>query len=215
MADNEGEEIVFGQDEVTCNERGDEQAVEDAAKADNASAGMDEIEKDTREDGAEAAKSDDSQSETYDEASCAKELEETKNRYLYLYAEYDNYRKRTQKEKDNLYSDAVAQVAGEFLGVIDNIDRALSACKEADTPSDDKIYQGIEMVSKQAVEILNKIGVEEIAVERGTRFDPNFHEAGMHIEESDLGEQEVAQVFAKGYQYKDRVIRHAVVQVAN
>ena len=134
---------------------------------------------------------------------------------MYLYAEYDNYRKRTAKEKDNLYSDAVAKVTGEFLAVIDNIDRAIAATNGAGQDSVDKIVQGIELVGKQSYEILAKIGVEEIPVERGTKFDPNLHEAVMHIEDEELGENEVAQVFQKGYQYKDRVIRHAVVQVAN
>lgn len=227
MAENDAEQIVFGQDDEPVKAEDTSASVADAAKADAESAkgaktSANAKAKNTKESGEDVAE-DSKASEadaTTDEANeatdaVAKELEETKTRYMYLYAEYDNYRKRTQKEKDNLYSDAVAKVAGEFLGVIDNIDRALASAKSTDGDSSDKVLQGVEMVSKQAVEILGKIGIEEIAVERGTKFDPNFHEAVMHIEDADLGEQEVAQVFQKGYQYKDRVIRHAVVQVAN
>lgn len=193
---------------------------------------MEENEKDTElleeleEDMAEEAEEN---SDELDEADAASEyndsaaqfadmeeaLAEANDKYLRLFAEYDNYRKRTAKEKENLYSDAVAKVTGEFLGVLDNIDRAIDSSKNADEGSIEAVIQGIEMVGKQAGEILAKIGVEEIPCERGTKFDPNLHEAVMHIEDEELGEQEVAQVFQKGYMYKERVIRHAVVQVAN
>ena len=217
MADD-GKEIFFGMDEEPVKDEPLTAEAEDAAKADSQAAEGTAKEEtpaepvfDDEEDEAEDGEGEVSQ----DAADLAKELEEEKNRYLYLYAEYDNYRKRTQKEKENLYSDAVAKVTGEFLGVIDNIDRAIDSSKNADKDSIDKIIQGLEMVGKQSYEILTKIGVEEIPVERGTKFDPNLHEAVMHIEDEELGEQEVAQVFQKGYMYKERVIRHAVVQVAN
>jgi len=206
MAEDSSEEIIFGQDDEPVKAQGAQSAEEDAAQADMKPAQGSEAE---TEEPAEA----DTEEEVQDPV--AKELEETKTRYMYLYAEYDNYRKRTAKEKDNLYSDAVAKVTGEFLAVIDNIDRAIAATNGAGQDSVDKIVQGIELVGKQSYEILAKIGVEEIPVERGTKFDPNLHEAVMHIEDEELGENEVAQVFQKGYQYKDRVIRHAVVQVAN
>ncbi len=206
MAEDSSEEIIFGQDDEPVKAQGAQSAEEDAAQADMKQAQGSEAE---TEEPAEA----DTEEEVQDPV--AKELEETKTRYMYLYAEYDNYRKRTAKEKDNLYSDAVAKVTGEFLAVIDNIDRAIAATNGAGQDSVDKIVQGIELVGKQSYEILAKIGVEEIPVERGTKFDPNLHEAVMHIEDEELGENEVAQVFQKGYQYKDRVIRHAVVQVAN
>ena len=206
MAEDSSEEIIFGQDDEPVKAQGAQSAEEDAAQADMKQA-----------QGSEAETEEPAEADTEEEVQVpvAKELEETKTRYMYLYAEYDNYRKRTAKEKDNLYSDAVAKVTGEFLAVIDNIDRAIAATNGAGQDSVDKIVQGIELVGKQSYEILAKIGVEEIPVERGTKFDPNLHEAVMHIEDEELGENEVAQVFQKGYQYKDRVIRHAVVQVAN
>lgn len=206
MAEDGSEEIVFGQDDEPVKAEDVQEAAEDAAAAD-----MKQAEGETREEPAEP----EAEEAEEKEDPVAKELEETKTRYMYLYAEYDNYRKRTTKEKDNLYSDAVAKVTGEFLAVIDNIDRAIASANGADADSVEKIVQGIELVGKQSYEVLKKIGVEEIPVERGTKFDPNLHEAVMHIEDEELGESEIAQVFQKGYQYKDRVIRHAVVQVAN
>ena len=215
MADD-GKEIFFGMDEEPVKDEPLTAGAEDAAKADAEAAegpAKEEVPAAPAADDEEDA--DDEAEVSQDASDLAKELEEQKSKYLYLYAEYDNYRKRTQKEKENLYSDAVAKVTGEFLGVIDNIDRAIDSSKSADQDSIDKVIQGLEMVGKQSYEILNKIGVEEIPVERGTKFDPNLHEAVMHVEDEELGEQEIAQVFQKGYIYKERVIRHAVVQVAN
>ena len=140
---------------------------------------------------------------------------ELEKRYMALFAEYENFRKRSAKEKEDLYASAVANVTKDWLGVLDNIDRALDAGKNADENSVEKVIQGIELIGKQAADVLTKLGVEEIECERGTKFDPNLHEAVMHVDDEELGEQEVAAVFQKGYIYKDRVVRHAVVQVAN
>ena len=140
---------------------------------------------------------------------------ELEKRYMALFAEYENFRKRSAKEKEDLYASAVANVTKDWLGVLDNIDRALDAGKSADENSVEKVIQGIELIGKQATDVLSKLGVTEIECERGTKFDPNLHEAVMHVDDEELGEQEVAAVFQKGYIYKDRVVRHAVVQVAN
>ena len=153
-----------------------------------------------------------------DDSARIKELED---RYVRLFAEYDNFRKRTAKEKEDLYSSAVVEVTKQWLSVLDNIDRALDAAKAAATEdgevdeTEDKMLQGLELIRKQAQDVLAKINVTEIECERGTAFDPNLHEAVMHTEDDSLGENEVAQVFQKGYILKDRVVRHAVVQVAN
>lgn len=213
------EELVFGADEEPVNNGNEESSVEDAAASDKASAEADETkaeeakakEADAKE--AEADEEDDDEDELpADNAEAVSDLEA---RYMSLYAEYDNYRKRTQKEKDNLYADAIASVTKDFLTLIDNLDRATEGAKKSDENSLDKIIQGMELVGRQAQDTLKKIGVEEIPAERGTKFDPNLHEAMMHIDDEELGEQEIAMVFAKGYKYKDRVIRHAQVQVAN
>ena len=153
-----------------------------------------------------------------DESARIKELED---RYVRLFAEYDNFRKRTAKEKEDLYASAVVEVTKQWLSVLDNIDRALDAAKAAAAKdgevdeTEDKMLQGLELIKKQAADVLAKINVTEIKCERGTAFDPNLHEAVMHTEDDSLGENEVAQVFQKGYILKDRVVRHAVVQVAN
>ncbi len=148
-------------------------------------------------------------------------IKELEDRYVRLFAEYDNFRKRTAKEKEDLYSSAVVEVTKQWLAVLDNIDRALDAAKATAAEdgevneTEDKMLQGLELIKKQAQDVLTKINVTEIECERGTAFDPNLHEAVMHTEDDSLGENEVAQVFQKGYILKDRVVRHAVVQVAN
>ena len=160
---------------------------------------------------------DDTTSDSGDEAR-VKELED---RYVRLFAEYDNFRKRTAKEKEDLYASAVVEVTKQWLSVLDNIDRALDAAKAAAAKdgevdeTEDKMLQGLELIKKQAADVLAKINVTEIECERGTAFDPNLHEAVMHTEDDSLGENQIAQVFQKGYILKDRVVRHAVVQVAN
>ena len=145
----------------------------------------------------------------------ASELAEMKDRYMRLLAEYDNFRKRTQKEKENIYSDAVAEVVKEWLPLVDDIERAVASSENMDADSVEKVAEGIRLIGKQVGNVLGKLGVEEIASAQGTEFDPNLHEAVMHIEDDSLGEQQIAQVFQKGYSCKGRVIRHSVVQVAN
>ncbi|MBO7425762.1 MAG: nucleotide exchange factor GrpE [Clostridiales bacterium] len=162
------------------------------------------------------------EAEEVNEAEVEEEAEESEDKaaelekkYMMLYAEYDNFRKRTAKEKEQLYADAVAAVSESWLGVVDNIDRALEASKDINENNYEQIRTGIEGIAKGASDIIAKLGIEEIPAERGMAFDPNFHSAVMHVEDDSLGEQEIAQVFQKGYIYKERVIRHAVVQVAN
>ena len=163
----------------------------------------------------EAAEAVEEASEQTEEVPAGDKTAELEKRYMALFAEYENFRKRSAKEKEDLYASAVANVTKDWLGVLDNIDRALDAGKNADENSVEKVIQGIELIGKQATDVLSKLGVTEIECERGTKFDPNLHEAVMHVDDDELGEQEVAAVFQKGYIYKDRVVRHAVVQVAN
>ena len=217
MASND-EELLFGADDEPVKDEADNSSVEDAAATDKASAeGGETKSKETEpEVKAEAGNADDEDDDDEDASADSSEAtNELEARYMNLYAEYDNYRRRTQKEKDNLYADAVACVTKEFLTLIDNLDRATEGAKKADEDSLDKVIQGMELVGRQAQDTLKKIGVEEIPAERGTKFDPNLHDAMMHVDDEELGEQEIAMVFAKGYKYKDRVIRHAQVQVAN
>ncbi|WP_325201386.1 nucleotide exchange factor GrpE [Oscillibacter sp.] len=140
----------------------------------------------------------------------ARQLETTKDQFTRLAAEYENYRKRTAKEKESLYQDAKADTIREFLAVYDNLERAAAAPGGEDDPH----KKGLEMIFTQYKELLKKLGVSEIEAQ-GQPFDPERHEAVMHIDDENLGENEVAQVFQAGFLLGDKVIRHAVVQVAN
>ena len=137
------------------------------------------------------------------------DLQKEHDQYLRLAAEYDNFRKRSQKEKDNIYRDAQADTIGKFLSVFDNLERA------AEQHTEDEAYKkGVEMTLNGLRDVMKNLGVEEFG-ESGEPFDPNRHNAVMHIERDDLGESVIAQVFQKGFAVGDRVIRFAMVQVAN
>ena len=135
-----------------------------------------------------------------------KALEE---RHLRLMAEFGNFKNRTAKEKDNIYGDAVAGTLRELLPVLDNLQRAL------DSPCADEDYKkGVELIHKGLWEIMTGMGVEEIAA-TGVPFDPDIHNAVMHIEDDSLGKNTVAQVLQKGYRMGERILRYAMVQAAN
>ncbi len=138
------------------------------------------------------------------------ELQETKDKLLRVMAEYDNFRKRSQKEKEAVYGDTKASVIVEFLPLYDNFGRAESQ-EIADLESYKK---GIDMIYNQFGEILKKLGVEEFG-EKGEAFDPNIHNAVMHDEDSELPENSISDVFSKGYKLGDRIVRPAVVKVVN
>lgn len=136
------------------------------------------------------------------------EVEALKERLLRITAEYENYRKRTAKEKDGIYTDACADVLKEIIPVVDNIERALSV-----DGSVDDLKKGIEMTIKGFQGSLEKLGVEEIDTTSG--FDPNLHQAVMHIEDESFEKNSVAEVFLKGYKRGDKIIRFTMVKVAN
>jgi molecular chaperone GrpE len=136
------------------------------------------------------------------------ELDNTKDRLLRLTAEYDNYRKRTTKEKEGIYSDAYVDVLKEIIPILDNLERAVAA----DGNIED-LKKGIEMTIKGCKDSFAKLGVEEI--DASGEFDPNLHNAVMHIEDESLGKNVVAEVFQKGYKKDDKIIRHTMVKVAN
>jgi len=140
----------------------------------------------------------------------AKQLESVKDQFTRLSAEYDNYRKRTTKEKDNIYQDAKADTIKAFLAVYDNLERAVSTSGDETSPH----KKGLEMIFAQYKDILKGLGVEEINA-KGQPFDPKKMNAVMHIDDDNFGENEVAQVFQAGFQMDDKVIRYAIVQVAN
>jgi len=140
-------------------------------------------------------------------------LKESEDKYLRLYAEFDNYKKRTAKEKDARYADALIDTALEFLPVLDNLDRALGT--EATSEDAKAIKDGVEMIKKQMSDALTKLKIAEIKAV-GEEFDPNLHNAVMHIEDENITENTVVEEFIKGYIYNDeRVVRHSMVKVAN
>jgi Molecular chaperone GrpE (heat shock protein) len=136
------------------------------------------------------------------------ELDGTKDRLLRLTAEYDNYRKRTVKEKEGIYSDAYVDVLKEIIPIIDNLERAVAA-----DGSLEDLKKGIEMTMKGCQDSFAKLGVQEI--DTTGEFDPNLHNAVMHIEDENLGKNAIAEVFQKGYKKDDKIIRHTMVKVAN
>ena len=137
------------------------------------------------------------------------ELKGANDRYLRLLAEYDNYRKRSQKEKDNLYGDVKADTVTKFLPVYDNLCRAL-----AQTTEDEAYRKGVEMIMTQFEQTLEKLGVTKIE-SLGQTFDPNRHNAVMHVDDETKGENEIVEVFQEGFLIGDKVIRFAMVKVAN
>ena len=131
------------------------------------------------------------------------------DKYLRLAAEYDNYSKRTAKEKESLWTDVKADTAGAFLPVYDNLERAL----KQDT-ADEAFKKGVEMTMNQLKEVLTKLGITEIPAQ-GQPFDPKYHNAVMHVEDESLGQNVVSEVFQAGFQCGEKVIRFAMVKVAN
>ncbi len=127
-------------------------------------------------------------------------------------AEFNNFKKRTIKEKENLYSNAVGDTISEILPVLDNLDRAITVSNEQTDST--QLIEGVQMVIKQFKDCLSKLGVEEI-VAIGETFDPELHNAVMHVEDETVGESVVIEEFQKGFKVKDKVIRHSMVKVAN
>lgn len=133
-------------------------------------------------------------------------LAEQKDQHLRLAAEYDNFRRRSKTEREGVYAEACSDVVNEFLPVFDNIERAAAYA------GDEKVAEGIHMMAKAFSETLEKLGVEEIECKT---FDPNFHNAVMHIEDEQYGEGEIVEVFQKGFKRGDKVLRYAMVKTAN
>ena len=126
-------------------------------------------------------------------------------------AEFDNFRKRTEKEKSSMYTSGAGDVITKFLPILDNFERGLADVKE---DTDDAFQKGMLAIYKQFKKALDDLGVKEIDA-LGKTFDPNFHNAVMHVDDKDKGDQEIVEVLQKGYTYNDKVIRYAMVKVAN
>lgn len=139
-------------------------------------------------------------------------IEELQDRLKRQMAEFDNFRKRTEKEKSSMYEIGAKDIIEKILPVLDNFERGLAAMPEEEKGS--SFAEGVAMIYKQFVKTLEDAGVEAIEAQ-GQTFDPNLHNAVMHIDDENLGENVVAQEFQKGYKYRGTVVRHSMVQVAN
>ena len=141
-------------------------------------------------------------------AESEKALAEQNDKYMRMAAEYDNFRKRSAKEKEGIYADAYADALKSILPIIDNLERAVGV------EGADAVAKGLEMTLKGASEALSKMGVETFGAE-GDQFDPNMHNAMMMVDDEDHKEGEIVTVFQKGYKKGDKIIRYAMVTVAN
>ena len=131
------------------------------------------------------------------------------DKYLRLMAEFDNYKKRSAKERENIYTDVRVDTVSKFLPVYDNLERALKA-----ETADEAYKKGVELTFNQLRDVFKKLGVEEIE-SIGKAFDPNLHNAVMHVEDEELEQNVVAETFQKGYKMGEKVLRYAMVKVAN
>ncbi|MCF0124009.1 MAG: nucleotide exchange factor GrpE [Ruminiclostridium sp.] len=161
-----------------------------------------------QEEAAEEVAQEPEQTQTPEEAAQAA-IREQEDKYLRLLAEYDNYRKRSQKERENAWTSAKAETAKEFLPVYDNLERALKQ-----ETADEAYAKGVQMIMTQLKTVLEKLGIQEIPAQ-GETFDPNVHNAVMHVDDEEVGENTVVEVFQTGFKLGDKVIRHAMVKVAN
>ena len=173
------------------------------AEAAKAEEGKDSEKKEKRRFGRKASK------EEEKIAALEKEKADLNDKFLRICAEYDNFRKRSQKEKDALYGDVKANTVTQFLPVYDNLERALKQNTE-----DEAYKKGVEMIMTQFCSTLEKLGVTEIEC-LGEKFDPTMHNAVMHVDDEEKGENEIVEVFQKGFKLGDKVIRFAMVKVAN
>ena len=136
-------------------------------------------------------------------------LAAAEDKYLRLAAEYDNFRKRSAKEKESAWTDSKASTAAAFLPVYDNLERALKApC------SDEAFLKGVEMTMNQLKEVLTKLGIEEIPA-LGEKFDPNCHNAVMHVDDDSVEDNTIVEVFQTGFKSGDKIVRFSMVKVAN
>jgi len=140
------------------------------------------------------------------------QIEELKDKLTRQMAEFDNFRKRTEKEKSAMYEIGAKDIIEKILPVVDNFERGLGAVTEEQ--KEDSFVSGMEMIYKQIMTTLDSVGVKAIEAV-GNEFDPDFHNAVMHVEDEEVGENIVVEEFQKGYTYRDTVVRHSMVKVAN
>ncbi len=182
-----------------------EQKAEGGASGETAAEGQEEEEK-------EEAEAPENMKKKKKKEKWEEKIEELEDRVKRQMAEFDNFRKRTEKEKSHMYEVGARDVIEKILPVVDNFERGLAAVPEEQ--KNDPVIDGMDKIYRQLMTVLADLGVEPIEAV-GKEFDPNFHNAVMHVEDEELGENIVAEEFQKGYLYKDTVVRHSMVKVAN
>lgn len=185
-----------------------EEIVEESAIPEEETAEASAPEKDGKKKGDKKAKAENLKLKEEIESLTAALEEEKKNR-LYLAAEYDNFRRRSQKEKDGIYSDAISDAIKEILPLFDNLERAGQYSGDSE-----KVAEGLALIAKMSDEVLSKLGVERFGAP-GEQFDANIHNAVMHEDNEAFGENEITDVYQVGYKRGDKIIRFAMVKVAN
>ena len=187
----------------------DEAEAEDASKeAEDASQETEETSEEDNEEASEDSK--DKKSSKKDKKNKAQEIiDELNDKVMRQMAEFENFRKRSDKEKTQMYDMGAKSILEKILPVVDNFERGLDAATDGDSFAD-----GMKMIYKQLMTSLEEAGVKEIEAE-GEEFNPDYHNAVMHVEDEELGENVVVEVLQKGYMYNDTVLRHAMVKVAN
>ena len=193
------------EEEVRAEVKAEEKAAEKASAAE-------EVKTDEKKSGKKSSKKKESKKaeEKKEEApSQADEIAALNDKYLRLCAEYDNFRRRSQKEKGELYGDIKANTVKAFLPVYDNLERALKQ-----ETKDEAYAKGVEMIMAQFLKTLEGLGVTAID-DIGEKFDPNLHNAVMHVDDEEKGENEIVDVFQKGFKLEEKVIRFSMVKVAN
>ena len=197
-----------GQAEETDPAETQEEGVEEVSGGDEA--GTEEDEEDTRDGGQKSGKKLFGKKNKKDKKD--EKIDELTDRLTRQMAEFDNFRKRTDKEKSQMYEIGAKDIIDKILPVVDSFERGLGAVKEEE--KEDPFIQGMEKVYKQLMTTLEGAGVKPIEAV-GQEFNPDFHNAVMHVEDENLGENIIAEEFQKGYMYRDSVVRHSMVKVAN
>ena len=216
----EADEILEDMDKDTCEETKECETQEEVTEDDK------ELETDESTDASEDADTKDASQEADTKQDAKKglfnkknkkdkkdeQIEELTDRVKRQMAEFENFRKRTEKEKSQMYDMGAKNIVEKILPVIDNFERGLAAVPE--DAKDDPFVDGMNKIYKQMISVLEEAGVKAIEAE-GKEFDPDFHNAVMHVEDESLGENIVAEELQKGYMYRDTVVRHSMVKVAN
>lgn len=204
----EGKEEIKEEMEAEVNE---EAAVEDAGnEAEDTSETVEEAKQAEQEEQAEQTEQSEEEAPRKDKKD--QKIEELNDRYIRTMAEFDNYRKRTDKEKSAMYEIGARDVIEKILPIVDNFERGLKVMTEEEKAT--PVADGMERIYKQLMQAFEDLGVKEIEAV-GKAFDPNLHNAVMHVEDESFGENEICEEFQKGYTYRESVVRHSMVKVAN